>query len=413
METQSDRQLARLRWFQEARFGMFIHWGLYSHIGRGEWVRYQEAIPSEEYTNLALQFNPRNFDANGWAQLAKAAGMRYMVLTAKHHDGFCLFDSQHTDFTAPRTASQRDFVAEYVSACRKAGLGVGLYFSVKDWSFPAYFEGPEQNPTGWNALVDHVHRQVEELLTNYGKIDILWYDGPDDANFRGGWGDRTKHMWRAEELNVMVHQLQPDILTNNRFGLSGDFSTPEQEIPAAFSGEVLFESCVTMDNSWGYYPNGSEYKSVKQLLGQLVSCAARGGNYLLNVGPDSDGLIPQPAVSRLLSIGDWLKIHGEAIYGTERVLPNWWDYTSTGRITTKGTTAYVIVQNWPSSNQIVLSQLRNAVDSAVLLGNGQELSVKRDGRRLIVQGLPTTPPSMPLNIIKLELVGQPEAQYYY
>jgi len=336
-----------------------------------------------------------------------------MVFTAKHHDGFCLFDSRHTDFTTARTAAQRDFVAEYVRACRKAGLGVGLYFSVKDWSFPAYFEGPEQNPTGWNALVNHVHRQVEELLTNYGKIDILWYDGPDDANFRGGWGDRTKHVWRAEELNVMVHQLQPDILTNNRLGLSGDFSTPEQEIPSAFSGDVLFESCVTMDNSWGYYPNGSEYKSVKQLLGQLVSCAARGGNYLLNVGPDSDGLIPQPAVSRLLLMGDWLKIHGEAIYGTERFLPNWWDHTSTGRITTKGTTAYLIVQNWSSSNQIVLSQLRNTVDSAVLLGNGQELSVKRDGRRLIVHGLPTSPPSMPLNIIKLELVGQPEAQYYY
>ncbi len=413
METQSDRQLARLQWFQEARFGMFIHWGLYSHIGRGEWVRYLEAIPSEEYATLALQFKPRNFDADGWAQLAKAAGMRYMVFTAKHHDGFCLFDSRHTDFTTARTAAQRDFVAEYVRACRKAGLGVGLYFSVKDWSFPAYFEGPEQNPTGWNALVNHVHRQVEELLTNYGKIDILWYDGPDDANFRGGWGDRTKHVWRAEELNVMVHQLQPDILTNNRLGLSGDFSTPEQEIPSAFSGDVLFESCVTMDNSWGYYPNGSEYKSVKQLLGQLVSCAARGGNYLLNVGPDSDGLIPQPAVSRLLLMGDWLKIHGEAIYGTERFLPNWWDHTSTGRITTKGTTAYLIVQNWSSSNQIVLSQLRNTVDSAVLLGNGQELSVKRDGRRLIVHGLPTIPPSMPLNIIKLELVGQPEAQYYY
>lgn len=413
METIAETKQARLKWFNDARFGMFVHWGLYSLLGRGEWVRYQEAVPAEDYHSLAHQFNPRYFDANGWANLATEAGMKYMVLTTKHHDGFCLFDSRYTDFTAPRTAAQRDLVAEYVSACREAGLGVGLYFSVKDWSFPAYFDGPEKNPVGWNKLVEHFHHQVEELLTNYGKIDILWYDCPDDANFRGGWGERTKDIWRSETLDVMVHQLQPDILTNNRSGLKGDFSTPEQEIPAAFSGDGFFESCVTMNHAWGYYPNDNEYKSTQQLLSQLVACAARGGNYLLNVGPDPDGVIPQLAVSRLLEIGKWLKVHGEAIYGTERTLPNWWDYTSTGRITTKGSNAYAILQYWDSSGQIILPQLANTVHSALLLGNGQELTVKHDRRRLIVEGLPPTPPAMPFNVIKLELDGTPKAQFYY
>ena len=395
---------------------MFIHWGLYSLLGRGEWVRYTESIPSNEYRQLAAGFQPRNFDARTWAAVARAAGMRYMVLTAKHHDGFCLFESRHTDFTAPRTAARRDLVAEYVTACREAGLGVGLYLSVKDWDFPVYFEGPEKNPDEWGKLVNHFHGQVEELLTNYGKIDILWYDCPDDANFRGGWGDRTKDIWRSEELDVMVRQLQPQILTNNRSGLRGDFVTPEQEIPHAYYGEGFFESCVTMNDSWGFTDqDGGEYKSTRRLLEQLVACAARGGNYLLNVGPDADGLIPAPAVARLSEMGAWLKIHGEAVYGTGRMLPNWWDYTTTGRMTTKGNAAYAIIQNWSvqPGGQVVLAQLRNDVKTAVLMGTGQVLHTERKGRQLIVSGLPSEPPVRPFNVIKLELDGPPQVQFHY
>ena len=186
MALSNDKKAESIRWFTNARFGMFIHWGVYALLGRGEWARYTEAIPADEYHALAQAFKPRYFDAAAWARLAKAAGMKYMVLTAKHHDGFCLFDSQYTDFTSVKTAAQRDFVAEYVAACRAEGLGVGLYFSVKDWDFPAYFDGPERNPAGWAELVTHFHNQTKELLTNYGKIDILWFDCPDDANFRGG-----------------------------------------------------------------------------------------------------------------------------------------------------------------------------------------------------------------------------------
>lgn len=186
MAFSDGKHVESIRWFTGARFGMFIHWGLYALLGRGEWARYTEAIPSDEYHALAQKFQPRYFDAAAWARLAKAAGMKYMVLTAKHHDGFCLFDSQYTDFTSVKTAAKRDFVAEYVEACRAEGLGVGLYFSVKDWDFPQYFDGPERNPQGWEDLVEHFHNQTKELMTNYDKIDILWFDCPDDANFRGG-----------------------------------------------------------------------------------------------------------------------------------------------------------------------------------------------------------------------------------
>ncbi|MDX6767664.1 MAG: alpha-L-fucosidase [Candidatus Methylacidiphilales bacterium] len=413
MPTDYAAQKERLKWFNQARFGMFIHWGLYSLLGRGEWVRYTESIPTDEYQSLSSKFNPRHFDARSWARLAKEAGMKYMVLTAKHHDGFCLFDSHHTNFTAPRTAAQRDFVAEYITACREEGLGVGLYFSVKDWDFPAYFEGPEKNPQGWKKLVEHLHNQVRELLTNYGQIDILWYDCPDDANFRGGWGDKTKDIWRSEELEIMVRALQPQILTNNRSGLPGDFATPEQEIPNAYYQDGFFESCITMNHSWGFSSNEGEYKTSTRLLEQLTACAARGGNYLLNVGPNPDGQISPQAVDRLLEMGQWLKICGQAIYGTERILPNWWDFCTSGRITTKGDNAYVIMQTWPGDGRMVLAQLGNHVPKAELLGAAGTLTVKRKGRQLIVEGLPHQPPIHPFNVIKLTLDGSPQPQYYY
>ncbi len=409
----ADSQPAeRTRWFTDARFGMFIHWGLYALLGRGEWARYTEAIPPDEYHALAEQFQPRYFDAGAWARLAKAAGMKYMVLTAKHHDGFCLFDSQYTDFTSVKTAAKRDFVAEYVAACRAEGLGVGLYFSVKDWEFPAYFDGPERNPQGWAQGVQHFHNQTKELLTRYGKIDILWFDCPDDANFRGGWGDKTSDVWRSQELMDWVQVAQPGILINNRAGLPGDFRTPEQTIP--HGGQPgLFESCVTMTHKhWGYCPS-DHYKDTWRLLDELVSCVAAGGNYLLNVGPDPDGVIPLPACERLLEIGRWMELHGEAIYGTARVLPDWWDYFSGGRITTKANVAYLIVQLWSPAGSLWLNQLKNEVHRAVLLATGQELQVRRNGRRLRIEGLPALPPALPFNVVKLELDGPAAPQFYY
>jgi alpha-L-fucosidase len=403
-----------LNWFTDARFGLFLHWGVYALLGRGEWVRYSDAIPAGEYHALAQQFNPRGFDARSWANLAKAAGMKYMVLTAKHHDGFCLFDSQYTDFTSVKTAARRDFVAEYVAACREAGLGVGLYFSVKDWDFPAYFDGPERNPQGWAKLVEHFHNQTKELLTNYGPIDILWFDCADDANFRGGWGEHTAAVWRSQELIDWAEAAQPGILINNRGGTAGDFRTPEQTIPNGSGGQKgIFEACVTMTRQhWGYCP-ADPYKDVWSLLSELVACVAAGGNYLLNVGPDPDGVIPLPAYERLLSIGQWMNTHGEAIYGSQRILPDWWDYFSAGRIITRDNLAYVVIETWSPGGVISLGQLQNDVRRATLLGNGQALRVERAGRRLLIEGLPVTPPAAPFNVVKLELDGPATPQYFY
>jgi alpha-L-fucosidase len=404
----------RIKWFNEARFGMFIHWGLYSILGRGEWVKYHEDIPMAEYRRLAGEFHPKSFRPKEWAALAREAGMRYMVLTAKHHDGFCLFDSRYTDFTSARTAAGRDFVAEYTEACRNEGLGVGIYFSVKDWSFPAYFNGPERDPEGWKRLVDHFHNQTLELMKNYGKIDLLFYDCSDDANFRGGWGARTPEVWGSAGLNAQVRALQPGILINDRSGIPEDYGTPEQTILNAVDDpNRMYESCMTMNNSWGYNPRDSEWKSTKQLLGQLVSCAARGCNYLLNVGPDPDGVIPEESVERLREIGIWMKTNGEAVYGTERVLPDWWDYSAAGRVTTRGNTAYLINGSWNPAGEAISVSLKNEVKSACLLVDGRRLDLRREGRRTVISGLPVHAPSPWMNVIKLELDGKPEAQFYY
>ncbi len=405
----------RIKWFNEARFGMFIHWGLYSIPGRGEWVRYHEDIPDKEYRKLADKFNPHSYNPKEWAALAREAGMKYMVLTTKHHDGFCLFDSKYTDFTSAKTAAKRDLVAEYVKACRAEGLGVGLYFSVKDWSFPAYFKGPENDPEGWKELVSHFHNQALELMTNYGAIDVLFYDCSDDANFRGNWGSQTAaEIWESVELNRKIRALQPQILINDRSGPAEDYGTPEQEILSSVQDMGrAYESCITMNNSWGYSPYDTDWKSTKKLLGQLASCAARGYNYLLNVGPDSDGIIPAESVQRLQEMGIWMKVHGEAIYGTERILPNWWDYSTGGRITTKGHNAYLILSTWHSKGETVIVALKNEVKSAVLMADGTQLKVRREGRRTIISGLPVHTPFPWMNVIKMGLEGKPEAQYYY
>lgn len=393
---------------------MFLHWGLYSLLGRGEWVKYHEGIPTGEYRELASRFTAQKYRPAEWAALARRAGMRYMVLTTKHHDGFCLFSSKYSDFTAAKTAAGRDLVEEYVEACRREGLGVGLYFSVKDWSFPAYFRGPENDPAGWSELVGCFHSQVEELMTNYGKIDILFYDGDDDANFRGGWGEKTADVWKSEELDRRVRRLQPDILINNRCGLRGDYGTPEQEIPMTNKNRARkCECCLTMNDSWGYTKGDLCWKSTPQLLHNLTACAARGYNLLLNVGPDGDGVIPPEAVERLQEIGLWMDTHGEAVYGTECALPDWWDFTSAGRITTRGNTAYLLLEKWSGSGELTVNTIQNRILSAELMATGEKLSVERRGRQTVIGGLPVQPPFPWMNVIKAELDAAPQAQFYY
>ncbi len=312
---------------------MFIHWGIYSVLGHGEWAQWFEQIDVREYAKLAERFRPRAFDADAWAATARDAGMKYMVLTARHHDGFCLFDSKVSDFTSVKTAARRDFVAEYVRACRNAGLGVGLYYSPLDWRFPGFFL-PGIYRESAEAMKKQTHDQVRELLTNYGKIDILWFDGGgDDCLGFGGleyWGgkwhsrDSKQHysgtpLWEPEKLYRMIRQLQPKIVMNDRAGSpgvdwGGDFHTPERKV-GQFDTERPWETCDVLAESWGYVPNET-IRSFRNCVQLLVQTAVNDGNLLLNVGPRPDGAMEPHHVRRLKEVGEWLKRYGESIYGT-------------------------------------------------------------------------------------------------
>jgi len=385
----------RGEWFNQARFGMFIHWGVYSVPARGEWVRYVERIPLGEYERLAWKFNPKKYKPEEWVDLALEAGMRYMVLTTRHHDGYSLFDSEVSDSTAPKTAAKRDLVAEYVEACRKKGMRIGFYYSLLDWRYPAYFEGPKKDPNGWAKFREYVHTQVRELCTNYGKIDVLWYDG---------WWPWTAEDWRSAELNAMVRKLQPDILINNRSGLPEDFGTPEQKIEPSADVNYKWETCMTMNDNWGYSEADHNWKSVQQLIMNLVYCAKDGGNYLLNVGPKSDGTIPLPSVKRLKRIDKWMDINSESVYGTERCP----QYSSMIGVTTaKEAIAYHHVLRWPG-REITISGVKNKVLSAQILATGKNVKVKQEADRVFFRNLPRKAPDRIDSVIKMELDGKPD-----
>ncbi|NUN97407.1 MAG: alpha-L-fucosidase [Candidatus Omnitrophica bacterium] len=392
----------RIRWFHEARFGMFIHWGLYSLLGRGEWTMFVERIPKEEYSTLARRFHPRRFDPDAWAALAVESGMKYMVLTTRHHDGFCLFDSQVSDFTSVKTRAKRDFVAEFVTAARKAGLKVGFYYSLLDWRFPGYFE-PKKHPRDKEAMIEQAHAQVRELMTQYGKIDILWYDG--------GWvpslpGVDMAEFWRAKDLNRAARKLQPHILINNRSGLDEDLDTPEQHVTASVPGRG-WESCMTIGDpcGWGYIRHNPNMKTVTQLIQHLVTAAAGEGNFLLNVGPQPDGEVRNREAARLREVGEWLRLHGEGIYGSERCLLK---DSMLGLWTAKGTTGYLHVFRWPGESAVQACVGTRAL-SATLLATGETLKTRQERNgRLVIQGLPKAPPNPHASVIKVEFESRPE-----
>jgi len=389
---------ARMQWWEEARFGMFIHWGVYAIPARGEWVMYQEHIPHAEYAPLAREFNPAKFDPDAWVRLAREAGMRYMVLTTRHHDGFSLFDSQVSDFTAPKTAAKRDLVRAYVEACHRGGMRVGFYYSLLDWRYGAYFRGPQKDPEGWAKLVEYVHAQVRELCTNYGKIDILWYDG--------GW-PYTAEDWRSAELNAMVRSLQPDILINNRSQLPEDFDTPEQYIHASPPGRP-WEACMTLNDSWGYNAADDNWKTPKQVIAYLVRCANGGGNLLLNVGPKPDGTIPPESERILRQVGEWLQRNGGSIYGTARCPLS----TSTGLCTLKGYTLYVHVLRWPGK-ELVVPRLLSPVRSVHLLADGKSVKFEQKGDRLFLSGLPGRAPDPLDAVLVVECAEEPRFLDYF
>ena len=353
----------RMQWFVQARFGMFIHWGLYAVPARGEWVRSNERMPEEKYMPFFWEFDPSAAEPKAWVQAAKEAGMGYVILTAKHHDGFCLFDSELTDFKSTNTPMGRDIVREFLEAGRKAGLKVGLYYSLIDWhhpDFPHYgdrYHPMRNDPAASNEERDferylaYMHGQVRELCTRYGRLDVLWFDFSYDQ-LRG-------EAWRANELADMVRTLQPGILLNNRLEVSGegfgslaqgepapchgDFVSPERMVPPEGlfdpQGRPLYwETCTTMNHSWGYCAGDPWYKPAPLLLKKLVECVSKGGNFLLNVGPDGNGRIPRQAMDTLKYLGQWMQINGESIRGCG---PSGMEKPEWGRITRRENVLYL------------------------------------------------------------------------
>ena len=351
--------MKRTDWFTDARFGMFIHFGLYSLCGRGEWVRSIEHMDEKEYLPYFDDFNP-DIDFRYIARLAKEAGMQYIVLTTKHHDGFCLFDSKYTDFKITNTKVNKDLIKEFVEACHEEGLKVGLYYSLLDWhhrDYPSFndLHHPlrgvmSDEGKDFSRYLSYMHHQVEELCTNYGKIDIMWFDF--------SYEDMAFEKWKATELVEMVRRLQPGIILNSRLICNGenlkkipyrgdedfysDFTCPEQIIPPLglkddMGHDVCWEACMTMNDNWGYYEGDNNYKLSSQLIKKLVECVSKNGNMILNIGPDGYGKIPEEQVNILKDIGKWMKANGESIYKCGRSNIS---KPENGRITQSGNNIY-------------------------------------------------------------------------
>jgi alpha-L-fucosidase len=386
-------QQRRMKWWHDAKFGMFIHFGLYAAHGRHEWAMENEAIAVAEYQKFTAGFNPAPGSARGWARLAKAAGMKYMVLTSKHHEGFCNWDTKLTNYNSVNYGPRRDVIREFVEAGRAEGLRVGFYYSLMDWHHPdgARCQG---DPAARRRFVDYTHGLIRELMTNYGKIDILWYDVSWPLDAEG---------WESEKMNQMVFGLQPDIIVNNRNRLAGDFSTPEQTIRAE-SGGRAWESCMTLNDSWGYQRADDNWKDPRTVIRNLITCARDGGNYLLNIGPQPDGGIPPESVRILSDVGKWMQRNGETIYGADVCQPHTSVYSN---FTRKGNTLYMHVYFWPGAD-VSISGLKQKVLSAKLLQGGPTLSVTQDGFRTLITGLPAAAPDSPVTTIVLECDDVPE-----
>ena len=389
-------------WFASARLGLFVHWGLYSIWGRGEWVLFNEDLPREHYNKLADEFTGREFDATELARLARDSGAKYVVLTTRHHDGYCLWNTKTTPFNSVRTAAGRDFVAEFADACRAAGLRVGLYYSLMSWQHPASHDGPHKNPLGWAAMIDEAHAQLRELMSHYGTIDLLWYDGA----FVPGIGDRAtiaRH-YRSRDLNAMIRQLQPGILINDRSGLAEDFETPEQHITPATPGRK-WEACITINDHWGYYAGDRNYKSIDQILKCLGTCARFGGNLLLNVGPRADGAVEPEARDRLHRLGEWLRTNGDAIYGSERSTYSAADHVA-GMATVRGRRAYFQLPS-DIGPSVRLALRGERVTSARILGSDRPLVVDPPQHgTLTVQGLPQSKAADGLLVLEVEVAAK-------
>ena len=406
MAQQAATRAQRMAWWHEAKFGMFIHWGLYSVIGQHEWAKEVEGVPLAQYELLAKHFTPKPNAAREWARLAKRAGQKYMVMTTKHHEGFCHWDSKLTDYNAAKQGPGRDLVREFVDAARAEGLRVGFYYSLMDWHHP---DGAKckTDEAARKRFVEYTHGLIRELLTNYGKIDVLWYDVD--------W-PLTAAEWESERMNQMVFELQPEIIVNNRNGLEGDFSTPEQNIEAAPAGRA-WESCMTLNDSWGFNRGDDSWKTPKTIVANVTNCARSGGNYLLNIGPKPDGSIPEETVTVLEAVGKWLETNGKSIYGAERGSFGW---NTNANYTRRGNTLYIHQQYWPGHTPaaewlsfyqpeavIAIGGLKPKVKSVRLLKSGERVAFAQDEFCLRLTGLPLEAPDQPSTVIEVECDGDP------
>lgn len=423
-EPPPGRRDARMAWFREARFGMFIHWGLYAipagrwngagvH-GTGEWLQTNAPIQVADYEPLKSRFNPVHFDAGAWAKTAKRAGMKYVVITSKHHDGFALFDSQGTDWDVAATPFRRDILRELADACRAEGIRLGWYYSILDWHHPDYLprRGWDVRPADgadFDRYVAFMKGQLTELLTNYGPVDVLWFDGE--------WEETWTHE-RGLDLDAFVRRLQHEIIVNNRVdkgrhgmaGLNaagdwaGDFGTPEQEVPHAGIPGVDWESCMTMNDTWGFRSDDENWKSSTRLIRTLCEVASKGGNFLLNVGPTADGLIPEASLERLADIGQWMDVNAESIHATgpspfPRPLP--W-----GRCTSKPGVLYLHVFDWPRDRRLVIPGLLNDIAGASILGSSWAVTPERRDDDVVL-ALPPEPVHEAATVIRIEIIGAP------
>lgn len=427
-ESEADRN-ERMAWWRDARFGMFIHWGLYAvpagewggKTEYGEWIRHTAQIPLGTYDKFAPQFNPVKFNAEDWVKMAKYAGMKYIVITSKHHDGFSIYDSKVSDFDIMATPFKRDVLQELAAACKREGIKLCFYHSIMDWHHPDYlprrpWEEKDRPADGadYERYLTYMKAQLKELCTNYGEAPyVMWFDGE--------W-ESTWNTSRGTDLYNYVRSLKPSILINNRVGadrdgmagmtkkgkFGGDFGTPEQEIPATGLPGVDWESCMTMNGNWGYNKADKNFKSTEELIHNLVDIASKGGNFLLNVGPTSEGLFPAESMERLQQMGDWIKANGESIYGTSPSPLGLFDW---GRLTLKeagnNTKLYLHVWDLPKNGKLVLHGVANEAMGAQFLAHpyGQGLKVSREEDALVID-LPKQLPDPINSVVVLQLKGK-------
>lgn len=400
----------RMDWWRQARFGMFIHYGLYSQVGRGEWVMVHENIPVKEYEELAHSFNPKPQSAREWAQLAKKAGMKYMVLTTRHHDGFSLWDSKVNPFNSVNYGPKRDIVREFVDACREYDLRVGLYSSLMDWHHPdggrcAY------DTEARTRFTQYLNDLNIELFSNYGKIDILWYDGRAPMRHWLGWDSLAR--------NQQLRKLQPDLIINNRSMLPEDFETPEGHITP---DKRDWEACMTFnDISWGYIDSAqaAPYSfNAHRILQGINRCAAGNGNLLLNIGPGPDGSVPFESVSPLTSLGHWLAENSKAVYGKLMKNPSGWTESLFGgngvsNATSNGKSVYLWNYIWPTNGSMGIGGYLNAPRSIRLLRDGAPIVFEHKGHRIILKNLPDTPPDPHLGVTVIEMEFDESPSYLF